>query len=263
MKITVCWKWVAVDGAASDDRWAGVSPADEAALEVALTLAAGDGEHDVVVVTAGPTASEATLRDALAAGADRVVRLDTAGRDVPSRDVAAAIAEHAAGSDYVICGDYSIDRGTGSVPAFLAAALGAAQALGLVAVDTSTRPLRVVRRLDGGRREVLDVPTPAVLSVEGAVARLRRAPLAATLAAKAKPIEVVRGPSATGVEEPLITPYRPRARVLPPPTGGTLDRVRGILDIGGAEVSHTDAVTLDPPAAAKRIIDQLREWGYL
>jgi hypothetical protein len=62
--------------------------------------------------------------------------------------------------------------------------------------------------------------------------------------------------------EAEIHPYRPRARVLPAPAGGSLDRVRQILDIGGGDV-HAELVTLDPPAAAAKILDQLRDWGYL
>ncbi len=257
MRITVCWKWVAVDGADPDDRWAGVSPADEAALETALTLAGNGGE--VTVVTVGATGSDAGLRRATAVGATHVIRVD--GEGLGARDVARAIAPIARGSDYVLCGDYSLDRGTGAVPAYLAAELGAAQALGLVGVDRTRVPLRVVRRLDGGRREILDVPTPAVLSVEGAVARLRRAGLAETLSASTATIEVVAGPR-PAEHDVVVTPYRPRARMLPPPSGGTLARVRDILDIGAAP-AHGDAVTLDPPEAAQRIIDQLREWRYL
>ena len=34
--IAVCWKWVTADG---DERWAGVSDADRAALEIGLRLA--------------------------------------------------------------------------------------------------------------------------------------------------------------------------------------------------------------------------------
>ncbi|NND74601.1 MAG: putative mycofactocin-associated electron transfer flavoprotein [Ilumatobacter sp.] len=257
MKLTVCWKWVTVDGGEPDDRWAGVSPADEAALETALTVAAADDE--VVVVSAGPPGAVAALRRALAAGATRAVRIDTDG--AASRDVATAVAAIAAGSDYVLCGDYSLDRGTGSVPAFLAADLGAAQALGLVSVDVTRRPVRVVRRLDGGRREVLDVPAPAVLSVEGSVARLRRASLAASLASNSAPVDVVGGPPRSE-QVAVVTAYRPRARSLPAPAGGTLTRVRDILDIGGEPV-HSESVTLDPPAAARRIVDQLRDWGHL
>ena len=38
--------------------------------------------------------------------------------------------------------------------------------------------------------------------------------------------------------------------------------MRSILDVGGAE-SHAETVTLDPATAARRILDQLQEWGYL
>ena len=168
-----------------------------------------------------------------------------------------------------MCGDASVDRGTGSVPAYLAGELGCSQALGLVQVgatsradsDTDTVVLRVTRRLDGGRREVLDVGLPAVLSVEGSVARLRRAPLAASLASRRHDVTTIAGPHGHPAEAE-VHPYRPRTRALPAPTGGSLDRVRQILDVGGGD-THAELVTLDPPAAAIRIVEQLREWGYL
>jgi electron transfer flavoprotein beta subunit len=264
----VCWKWVSLDREReADRRWSGVSAADEAALEIALQIAeAADG--DVTVVCLGPVSAEDVLREAIATGVTAAVRID-ASTELDSRVVAVAIAEHAAGSDLVLCGDYSLDRGTGSVPAFLADELSCAQALGLIAVDTDaldrdrlgSHPLRVVRRLDGGRREVLDVTLPAVMSVEGSVARLRRASLAASLAARSATVDVARGPHGR-LPESEIHPFRPRARALPAPDGGSLDRVRQILDIGGGDV-HAELLTLDPAAAASKILDQLRDWGYL
>ncbi len=153
------------------------------------------------------------------------------------------------------------------MPAFIADDLGFAQALGLVGVETDVhddegRPtIRAVRRLDGGRREVLDVPLPAVMSVEGAAASLRRAPLAASLASGDIAIEVL--PPPTGAPPRIeVRPYRPRPRVLPAPSGDTLDRVRESLHIDGDAV-HAETVTLDPTAAAARIIAQLTAWGYL
>jgi electron transfer flavoprotein beta subunit len=278
MRFAVCWKHVALGGPAEDStervldpadaRWAGVSPADEAALEVALSMRdLADAGSTVEGVTLGPPAAGATLRAALAAGADRAVLIDASPVCGGSR-VADALAATLAGVDQVWCGDYSLDRGTGSVPAFLADRLGAAQALGLVGVDLETwrqgAPLRVVRRLDGGRREVLDVRTPAVLSVEGSVASLRRASLAATITAKSAPVGVVAGPTAEADEDAgMVSPYRPRARVLLPPAGGPLSRVRDILHVGAADQSHSETVTLDPHDAAARIIAQLAEWGYL
>lgn len=257
MRVTVCWKWVSVDGGDADARWAGVSPADEAALEVGLQLA---GVDEVTIVCVGPVEAETVLRDALAAGAHRAVRVSAT--HAASNDVAVAIAAVAADADLIVCGDYSLDRGTGSVPAYLAAHLGAAQALGLVDIDRSSSPLRVVRRLDGGRRELLDVPIPAVLSVEGSVARLRRAPLAAALRAKTAEIRVIPGPAAPD-DSTHVTAYRPRARSLTAPAGGTLSRIRDILHIGAADQTYSETVTLEPDAAAARIIEQLDEWGYL
>jgi electron transfer flavoprotein beta subunit len=266
VKIAVCWKWVSLDREReADRRWSGVSAADQAALEVALTIAdrAGTASSDVTVICLGPAGADDVLREALAAGATSAIRVD-ASTELDSHVVAVALAEHLDGQDLVLCGDYSLDRGTGSVPAFLADELSSAQGLGLLEVRPVDGPpgaLRVVRRLDGGRREILDVTPPAVLSVEGSAATLRRASLAASLAARTAAIRTVRGPHGR-LPEAEIHPYRPRARVIPPPAGGSLDRVRQILDIGGGDV-HAELLTLDPPAAASKILDQLRDWGYL
>jgi electron transfer flavoprotein beta subunit len=261
MNVLVCWKWVALD---DDDRWAGVSAADEAALEVALELAGGEGgDASVTVATVGPPAAAATLRDALARGAHRAILVD-APRDLGSDAVARVLAPLAAGCSWVLCGDYSLDRGSGSVPALIAAHRHIAQALGLVDVGPDAHGgLRALRRLDGGRREELSVTPPAVVSVEGSVARLRRASFTAELAARTAHIDVVDGPA--GPRETAIEagPYRPRARVLPAPTGSdALTRIRSLLS-SGAAVTHGDTVTLDPPEAAEQIVKALREWGYL
>jgi electron transfer flavoprotein beta subunit len=263
VRITVCWKWVSLDREHDvDERWAGVSAADEAALEVALSMRDVIADCDVQVICLGPPEADDVLRDALGAGANSALRID-ASPELDGRTVAGAIADHLHSADLVLCGDYSIDRGTGSVPAFLAAELGAAQALGLVEIDVATAttmPLRVVRRLDGGRREVLDVSLPAVLSFEGSVARLRRASLAASLASRGTPIPATAGPHGRPAEAEVHR-YRPRARTLPAPAGDSLSRVRAILDVGGGD-AHAETTTLDPPAAARRILEQLDEWGY-
>ncbi len=255
----VCWKWVSFD---QDVRWAGVSDADRAALELALRLRERDG-GEVVVVAAGPAGAEHSLREALAVGADRAIRI-AIEPDLRSDAVAAALAEVARGAAWVLCGDYSADRGSGSVPAFLAAELGTAQALGLVELHATAgaAEMHAVRRLDGGRREELEITSPAVLSVEGAVAQLRRASLPGELAARSASISTVAGPDGPGDRPAAIRPYRPRARVLPGPVGTTaLDRVLDLLDTG--ESGHGELVTLDPPEAARRILEALRDWGYL
>ena len=255
--IVACWKWIPT----GDARSTGISAADQAALEVGLRLAEAAADHDeVVVIGVGPPAGERALREALAAGATRAVRVD-APSGLDGAAVASAIAAIARYARWVLCGDVSADRGTGAVPAFLAAELGAAQALGLVAVELEAGRVDATRRLDGGRREVLSVTAPAVLSVEGAVARLRRASLAGELAARHATIEVRPGPAGPLERADVVRPFRPRPRERPSPSGDPLNRVRALTATTGGP-KHTELVTLDPPAAAERILTAMREWGY-
>jgi len=276
--IVVCWKWVAPD---DDARWGGVSHADQTALEAALRLAeagarGGSGHTEPVhVVSLGPAAADAGLRAALAAGAAGAVRID-ASTALVSAATAAALAgviEDLAGRGdeltWVLCGDYSADRGSGSTPAFIAAEIDIAQALGLVSIEAvvsgdAAGRLRAVRRLDGGRREVLEISAPAVVSIEGSAMRLRRSSPAAELAAQRAHISVVPGPTGPVDSPHEIGPYRPRPRVLAAPAGTTtLDRVRSIT--GSEQGSHhaSETVVLEPAAAAQRLLAALRDRGYL
>jgi electron transfer flavoprotein beta subunit len=249
--IAVCIKWTEH----------GLSAADEAAIEMALRHGAAAAES-VTVVTVGRASSERGLRAALASGAERAVRVD-ASDDLDSVDVADALVPVVTHSSTIWCGDYSADRGSGSVPAFLAARLARQQALGLVSVEFGD-PLRVVRRLDGGRREVLRVTGPAVLSVEGSIARLRRASLRAALAAQTTDVLPLAVPVAQAGSTELVAKrsYRPRARVLPAPTGGALHRLRTLSDTS-ATPRQGQTIDTSPDEAAGYIIAALREWGYI
>jgi hypothetical protein len=61
-----------------------------------------------------------------------------------------------------------------------------------------------------------------------------------------------------------VAPYRPRARVLPgaDPTLPARERVLALTQVLGRRRA-AETVVLDPAAAADRILDQLRAWGYL
>jgi electron transfer flavoprotein beta subunit len=261
----------------TDPRSSGASEADEAALEWGLRLA-GVWGVGVLAVTAGPPDAEAVLRPALAAGAGGAVRIDLtsppghlAGGAPSSRAVASALAlvARTAGSRMVLCGDLSLDRGSGAVPAFLAGELGAAQGLGLVSLAPDPdRPghLGAWRRLDGGRREELALAPPWVCSVEGGTARLRRAELAGVLAAGRAPVEVVTAEtSGPAPPHPARTgPGRPRTHLLTGPDP-TADARHRILALTGALVERTPplTLTLGPGEGADRILEALRAWGEL
>jgi electron transfer flavoprotein beta subunit len=277
---------------------AGLSAADEAAVEHALRVAEA-WSATVLVVTAGPTAADGMLREVMALGCE-VLRVpwppvDGGGRRPPVdggdggglgsaqgfvedlgsdertlvRAVAAAV-QVAGPPALVICGDRSADRGTGAFPAFLAHELGAAQALGLVDLQPAADGVLVERRLDGGRRERLRVPQPAVCSVEGAGVRLRRASLPATLAAgrAAIPTAPEYGMALADRAEPMTAgpavPYRPRTRVIPPPPSA-VPRQR-LLSLTGALVAHEPPTIIGPVDAAEAadaLLAFLAHHGYV
>jgi electron transfer flavoprotein beta subunit len=247
-----------------DDRTAGFSSADAAALEWALRL--GEAWRlPVTAITAGPPGALAVLRDAAAFGPRRLV-LVTADRDAPSEEIAGALAPLLEGAAVVCCGDYSADRGSGSVPAFLAHQLDAAQALGLTGLTPGERGcLTGQRRLDGGRRERLRVTAAAVISVEPGAARLRRAPLSGLLAAREAAIEVGEGAVARRPRVPVMrtTPYRPRPKMLPPPRD-PVPRAR-LLALTGALTERTPPRVVRAPCdeAADELIGYLKDKGYL
>lgn len=261
MSVLVAWKWVQ----GPSERWAPVSAADHAALEVALRLARSE---PVVVAAVGPAGAAGALRTALAVGAADVVRID-APAGLSSTAVAGALAAVARDIDatWTVCGNASTDRQTGSVPAFLAGSLGWAQAIGLCDIDWSSTGggdrLRVVRRLDAGRRERLSLTAPAVLSVEPPVATLRRASLPGELAARRNVIPVRPGPAGPVDLPTSISGFRPRARVVAAPLGAdALARVRTLVALD-QPASPAETVTLGPDDAARRIVAALRAWGYL
>jgi electron transfer flavoprotein beta subunit len=273
-----------LDGTVTRDRLGvGLSPADAAGLEHALRIAEVWSGR-VVALCVGPRSVEPVLREVAALGAV-VIRIPLGGEGDGHRYLAelaederglartlvAAIAPFGR-PDLVVCGDRSVDRGTGALPAYLAHELGAAQALGLVAVEPedSGRALLVERRLDAGWRERLRVPLPAVCSVEGAGVRLRRASLAGALGAAGEPITVDRslavvtapGPGSFRVGAPR--PFRPRTRVLPAPHDAD-PRLR-LLTLTGALVAHdppTVVQPLDAAEAADVLLAFLARHGYL
>ena len=286
----------AVDGLTGevwvDPRRADLSAADAAALEHALRAAEVWGPGRVLAVAAGGASVEPALRTAVALGAD-AIRVkwgdeDFGGaglrREAPEAvagdpsALAAALAgaiRAAAGASgspaLVVCGDRSAERGVGAIPALLAHYLGAAQALGLVALRADEGEVGTViaeRRLDGGWRERLRVRGPAVCSVEAAGVRLRRASLPAVLAAGEAVIPVVGGVAAGGrgrrpaVHMGTPRPYRPRTRLVAAPAGGTHER---LLALTGALVAHDPPRIVGPAdaaTAADELLDYLRRHGY-
>jgi electron transfer flavoprotein beta subunit len=150
-----------------------MNPFDTHALEESLRLKDKYGLR-VSVISMGPPSAEATLRQALALGADEAALLSDrsfGGADTlaTSKVLAEAIKKLAQREEValVICGQQTIDGDTAQVGPGIATRLGYSQ-LTLVDqidhVDLEARKVRVRRKLEG-RHEVVEAPLPALITV--------------------------------------------------------------------------------------------------
>lgn len=149
-----------------------INPFDEYAVETALRLTENAAnpkarQGEVVVVTFGGKDTEATLRGALATGADRAIRVDLNEEidgDTIARALKALVEKEQ--PDLVLCGKQQVDGDSGQIPQLVAEYLGWPQATfaGSIKSDNDTA-LIVGREIDGGVLTV-KVTLPAVVSVD-------------------------------------------------------------------------------------------------
>jgi electron transfer flavoprotein beta subunit len=249
-----------------DPRFLGVSAADRAALAVAAELAS-EGYGSVDVYCVGPPAVETALLEIAALGFRRTVRVGLLGDETlaprrwlaafPSSLVARVLAAVIGTPDFVVCGDHSLDRGSGSVPARVAERLGYAQALGLLDVNAGARS--ATRRLDAGWRERVRFGERTVISVEAGAGALERAGLGALRDVELE-LAVVNESVASG--EVDFAPYRPANDVVAPPREKLAAR-RAMEVIGAlAPRRHREVVAAEPAEAAEAILERLAAWGY-
>jgi electron transfer flavoprotein beta subunit len=166
---------------------------DEHATEAGLRLREQFG-GTVTLVAVGPERSKEALRTGLAMGADEAVlvsdpALDGADHLSIARVLAAVIAPLP--HDVVICGKLSTDDNAAVVGPALAEFLDLPQAtaIAVLQMDADGTVATVHREVEGGI-EVLDVPLPAVLTVERSLNEPRYPSLPGIMKAKRKEIGV-------------------------------------------------------------------------
>jgi electron transfer flavoprotein beta subunit len=166
---------------------------DAFALEEALRLKEQHG-GEVVVCSAGPARVAQVVREALARGADRAIRVE--GDSLAAAD-AAMVAEALAAAireerfDLVLTGLQSDDQGFAQTGVVLAELLGIPHATIIMEVQVADGRLRVKRELEGGWFQWVSMPTPALLTIQSGINQLRYATLKGIMAAKRKEVRVV------------------------------------------------------------------------
>ena len=138
-----------------------INPNDEFGLTRAIWFKEKQGAN-VTVVNVGGTDAEATLRKALAIGADEAIRVNATPTD--GFFVAKQLAEVVknGGYDLVIAGKESLDYNGGMVPGMLAALLGHDFINSCISLEVEGNNAKAVREIDGGK-ETLRATLPLVI----------------------------------------------------------------------------------------------------
>ena len=210
----------------SDVTWTMNEP-DAYALEEALQLKERAGEGEVVVLCAGPERVQSTLREALAKGADRAVHVVTpeegAGSltERDSLDVARLLAEavKAETADLVLTGLQSDDLGAGQTGVVMAELLAVPHVTLVLQVElqegtvgAGSRGIKVKRELEDGWMQHIEMPLPALLTIQSGGNRLRYATLMGIKKARQKEMrEVEAGAASARVDE--VVKVSPPTRV--------------------------------------------------
>jgi electron transfer flavoprotein beta subunit len=251
MKIAVCIKQVPTrewQPRLNDDKtWIRESDAsfemnepDAYALEEALRLKEKHG-GEVVVCSAGPARVAQVIREALARGADRAIHVEadslaSADAFVTSAVLAAAMKDEA--FDLVLTGLQSDDQGFAQVGVIMAEKLGLAHSTIIMEVQVSDRTLRVKRELEGGWFQWIEMPLPAVLTIQSGINQLRYATLKGIMAAKKKEIRKV---------QPLL------------PAGASAGKQKIVSLYVPEKGKKTQLLGGSPAEAAKDLVRRLRE----
>jgi electron transfer flavoprotein beta subunit len=212
---------------------------DSYALEEALRLKEKHG-GEVVAISMGPERVKQTIKEAMAKGADRGIHL---AEERPylldpltaARSLATAIQP--GGFDLVLTGLQSDDQGFGQTGVLLAEVLGLPHATIIMSIEVTGNRMKLKRELEAGWFQWIEVPLPAVLSIQSGINKPRYATLKGIMAAKKKEIQVMER-AALGVAS---APTQQVERIYIP-----------------KKTKQTEFITGTPKEAAAKLVEKLR-----
>lgn len=176
-----------------------LNPWDELALTRAIELKEQNAGlvSEVIAVMAAPAIGEATLRKALAVGADRAVRIDTDPAD--SFEAASELAHYfeAHSADIIFTGIESADFNGLAVGPMLATLLQIQLLPGISGVFIERGQVFVQQEVDGMSIR-LNTPLPVVMIVQKGIAIVPKIPaMRGIMTARTKPLEVLSSTKTT------------------------------------------------------------------
>ncbi|MFQ5708298.1 MAG: electron transfer flavoprotein subunit beta/FixA family protein [bacterium] len=202
MKIIVCMKQVPVQDSLlkikEDGSWVHetdlnfeINESDHYALEEALRLKEKHG-GEVVLLSMGPGRTTEAIKQGLAKGADRAIHINnesftTIDPFVNSKILAAAIKNEE--FDLVLTGLQTDDYGFGQTGVILAELLGVAHATIVMEIQAQDGGVKVKRELESGWFQWVELPLPALLTIQSGINQIRYATIKGIMMAKKKEIK--------------------------------------------------------------------------
>jgi electron transfer flavoprotein beta subunit len=189
----------------SDLAWE-INEPDAYALEAALQLRE-KVTGDVVVLCAGPENAAQTIREALAKGADRAIHIETGKAVITDPLLLARMMANALESekvDLILTGLQSDDLGYGQTGVILAETMGLPHATIVMNVEPEGAGIKVKRELEDGWFQHVEMPLPALLTVQSGATKLRYATLMGIKKAKSKEVRRISASELAGAGQPSI-----------------------------------------------------------
>lgn len=206
MKIITCLKEVpARDARYSVDNESGwihernlsfeINECDEYALEEALKLKEAHG-GEVVILTIGPLRAEKAMRKGLAMGADRGILVVDEERTTQSPMAFATILAKVLADeefDLILAGTQSDDYGYAQTGVMLAEMLDLPHATIVMEIEVEPERgmVKALREMESGWFERLEMPLPALLSIQAGISQIRYASLPGIMQAKRKELRSI------------------------------------------------------------------------
>ena len=165
---------------------------DKYVIEEAVRLKEKHG-GTVTAITIGNEQSEDVLRRAFATGADAAIRISD---DVFNGSDAAANAKILAAAiggikyDLVFFGAQASDDGFGATGQAAAAILGLPYSSLVIGLEIENGKARVTRELEAGMNEIVDIPLPALLTLQSGINEPRYVSIMGIRKASSKEIKV-------------------------------------------------------------------------
>lgn len=257
-----------------------VNPPDMIAVEAAVQIKERVGNSQITLVSIAPPQTKRLLHHCLAVGADNAVLVwDKELSNVDGFITATILSRAVALSQYdlILCGDTAADTEAGQVGGMLAEMVGIPLVSKVVNIEVSPRHDRVIvdGKLEGGKRQIVEVILPALLSVDASLTEPRYSSLPSLIAALRKdikeydvraigisPAEVGSRGSRTTVTT-LSTPKpRPKKLFTPDSTLSAEERMRLVIS-GGVTKKKENLFEDSPEGLSMKFIEFLRQANIL